>query len=180
MGYKPDMNARALATRKSYLIAILCRETYRQSALDVIQGIQATLLPSDYSLLVYARGDKASDEATHLQSALDRGAEGLIVYPALDLDGLSNADRFKSLQGRVPVVQMLPTLPGLPAIRRNDERAARLVTRHMIELGHRRIVHLTHAYYRDPDHRRFYYDAYARGRGYEQEMLEAVRFATRR
>lgn len=173
--YQRNIIGRSLATRKSFLISLLFRETYELSALAVLRGIQDVLLDREYSLVTYAHGDTVEDEARHIEFSLERRVDGLIVTPALDAEGMTNAERFTALQqGGLPIVQLFNrTLAEIPAVMMDYRAAGRMATEHLIELGHRRIAHFTHAGYLDEQTPGFFADARQRWQGYVQAMEAA-------
>ena len=175
LNYQGNIMGRSLAKRQSFLVSLLCREAYRLSAMDVIRGIQDVLLDQEYSLVTYAHGDTAEDEARHLEFSLARKVDGLIVMPALDLDGRTNHKRLIALQqAGMPIVQLFNrTLRGIPTVMMDHCAAGRIATEHLMALGHRRIAYFTHAGYRDDERPEFFPDARHRYEGYKQVMEAA-------
>ncbi len=176
MDYRPDIAARGLTARKSYLVGLLCREAYEFFSLDLIRGLQDVLLEHEYSLVAYLHGDKVEDESRHLRFSLDRQVDGVVVIPALDMDGRTNAEQFaKSQERKVACVQVFNhLLPGIPHVGFDNEAAGRIATEHLLAQGHRRIVHFTHAHYRNSQLPVvFHLDARQRWQGYERAMIQA-------
>ena len=175
LNYQRNIIGRSLATRKSFLISLLFREAFELSTTEVLRGIQDVLLDQEYSLVTYAHGDTVEDEARHIDFSLERKVDGLIVTPALDAEGKTNAERFSALQrGGLPVVQLFNrTLAGIPAVMMDHRAAGRMAAEHLIELGHRRIAHFTHAGYLDEQTPGYFADARQRWEGYVQAMEAA-------
>ena len=74
----------------------------------------------------------------------------------------------------MPVIQLYRRIiPGVPAIMMDDEQSGYLAARHLIDLGHRRIAHVTHSGYRDEEMPGKDADALRRGDGYLRAMREA-------
>ncbi len=175
INYRPNMMAKGLATQKSFLIAAICRQSFDLHALQTIRGIGDVAEKRDYSTITYSHGNTPEDEAQHLQLALDRHVDGVIVMPAMDATGGTNAALFSELRRRgMPVVQLYyHTVPCLPSVRGDYRASGWIATRHLLELGHKRIVHLTHDCYRDETQPGLFLDARERWHGYAQCMRDA-------
>ena len=173
--YKPDILARSFTNNRSFLLGLLMREMNEDFAMPLLRGIQDVCLDQDYSVITYAHGDLAADERRHLKFGLDRRVDGLMVMPALDQDGTNNFARLQALRAEgLPVVQLFTRLvPGLPAVARDSASIGYLATRRLLDLGHRRILHLTFAGYADTDVKGLYTDAKLRHEGYQRAMREA-------
>ena len=175
LGYRPDIRGRSLRQRKSFVVAFLCRDTYMPYAVPLLRGVQKACEQREYSVLTFSLGDSAAEERRHIEMALDRRVDGIILTPALDPDGTTNRDLLLArLNEGFPVVQLhVNTCPGVPFAIPNNRAAGALLTRHLIELGHTRIVHLTHEHYRDDELPGFYEDPAREAEGYEAEMQAA-------
>ncbi len=166
---------RGLARRKSFLLGLLCREGLVNVMMDVVRGIQDVIQDTDYSLITYFHGDNIEDEAKHVQFGLERQVDGLIIMPVLEPSGRANTDLFLDVEeAGVPAVQIFTSiLRNVPSIMADDRLSGYMACRHLIELGHRRIVHLTHESYDDERIPGSFKDATERWRGYEDAMSEA-------
>ena len=176
LDYKPDILARSFTTNRSFLLGLLMRETNEDFSMPLLRGIQDVCLEQDYSVVIYAHGDRAADERHHLKFSLDRRVDALMVTPALDLDGANNFAYLQALRAEgLPVVQLLNCLiPGVPAAARGNAAAGYLATRRLLELGHHRILHLTFdGYNNDAGVKGIHIDARQRYEGYERAMREA-------
>jgi len=173
--YKPDILARSFTNNCSFLLGLLMRETFEDFSMPLLRGIQDICLDHDYSVITYAHGNSAADERRHLKFSQDRRVDGLIVMPALDRDGANNFARLQALRADgLPVVQLFNSLvPGIPAVVRDHEAIGYLATRRLLEIGHRRILHLTFTGYDDDRIKGFHIDAKQRCEGYERAMREA-------
>lgn len=79
-----------------------------------MRGIQDVVHEHDYSIVTFFHGDTVDDEAIHLQRCVDRKVDGLILMPALDADGRTNAESIAALRrdGIPVVVTTHPVLAG--------------------------------------------------------------------
>jgi LacI family transcriptional regulator len=173
--YKPDIRAKGLVQRKSFLIGILCTEGMSHVMWEVVHGIEQEADRHDYSVLLSAYPDSLEQEATRLQRSLDRNVDAMAVIPVMDEQNRTNIRAFHGVQRRgVPLLQLFDRfLPGIPSIMEDGHAAGVVATRHLLDLGHRRILHLTMADYDDrllTGRRR---NTKARYEGYRDTMLEA-------
>jgi LacI family transcriptional regulator len=173
--YKPDVRARGLVQRKSYLIGILCTEVMSHVMWEVVHGIEETAGLHDYSVLLSAYPHSLEEEAIHLQRSLDRSVDALVVIPVLDEQNRTNVRKFQAAQRQgVPLVQLFDrSLPGIANIGENGHAAGAAATRHLLELGHRRIVHLTMMDYEDRIMPGRHSNSKKRFEGYRDTLLQA-------
>jgi len=175
LGYKPDIRGKSLRQQRSFIVAFLCRETFIPYAIPLLRGVQEGIQQRNYTVMTFSLGNSTADELEHIHAALDRRVDGLILTPAIDADSATNGQllRAKCKEG-FPVVQLqIATCPGVPFVCPNNRAAGAMLTRHLIELGHKRIVHLTHEFYRDHELIGYYQDPAEQAKGYTDEMRRA-------
>ncbi|WP_426565148.1 LacI family DNA-binding transcriptional regulator [Angustibacter sp. McL0619] len=132
LGFERSLVARSLRTRRTHVIGILVAGFEPFSA-EILKGAATALTDTDYELLAYtaaSRGGGAGWERRYLSrlGALIGGAV-LVTPSVVDADA------------GVPLVTIDPhTGPvDLPSVSSDNLTGAMLATRHLIELGHRRI-----------------------------------------
>jgi DNA-binding LacI/PurR family transcriptional regulator len=131
----------------------------------MLRGIQDVLVEAGLTplLLTYQRDE---GEERNLAEFSRRQVDGLIVNV-----GDAMHDRYARLKEKgLPVIQVVDNSLakfGIPNVMSDLVGAGAAATRHLLELGHRRIAHLTHARYL------LNRDAHELYLGYEQVMREA-------
>jgi DNA-binding LacI/PurR family transcriptional regulator len=161
LGYRPNAMARGLASRRTRTIGVLLNELHNPFYAEIMDGIDEQAAELDYRPLIGTAGRRARGEQETLDAFLELRADGLIlVGPRLATRAILAAAAL------TPVVVVARGIRSAQVDSiTNDERAgARLVVRHLTELGHRKIVHVdggTGA------------GASARRSGYRQAMREA-------
>lgn len=175
LGFKPNIFGRSLVSRRSFSIALLCRECFAAQILEILKGIQNVTNERDYSLLTFYHGDTVEDEALHLHRSLEKRVDGIIVMPALDPDGRTNQNEFLNLQKHgIPVVQVLmDTLAGIPFVMADRYGSGRNACRHLLDLGHRRIAYLTFEGFDDTTIPAYFREAAEQAHGYRDTMKDA-------
>lgn len=175
VGYVPNLAARGLVQRRSNLIGLLGLESYFVFALDTLKGVNEGLNRQGYALLTAYDGDSAQDQLRHLGLALSRNVDGLIIAAAPDAPGSDLHLRIAALRDDgFPLVQLYRRiLDRVPLAATAEHAAGHLATRHLLELGHRRIVHVTHHKWQDRDQPGNHRDARERAEGYAAAMAAA-------
>jgi LacI family transcriptional regulator len=138
LNYRPNLNARGLASNRSFLIGLFCDKPG-----DYLSEFQAGAIErcreSSLHLMVEpldARGPTMDKQIDILLGQLR--LEGVILLPPLS----DHAGVLSKLQdASIPVVRIAPRtqLSAAPSIGIDDYAAARQLTAHLLNLGHRRI-----------------------------------------
>lgn len=140
MGYVPSATARGLKTRRTRAFGVIVSHIDDPFWMEVVQGIDEILHPAGYSLFMAATHRDKQREKEVVQAMVQRGVDGVILC----------APQFSSDQSRVMQSYGLPMVivnnegtSDSPFLVYNDDvYGSRLLTRHLIDLGHRRIVYL--------------------------------------
>ncbi|MEU4161838.1 LacI family DNA-binding transcriptional regulator [Actinoplanes sp. NPDC026670] len=136
LGYRPSVAARALRG-SSYRLGLETPHINARFMSQIMQGAKQAVAGTPYQVIL-APAD--GPEYSTLESLADGLVDGIIaVSPLVDTAWLEN------LAGRVPVVMLgrHDHPHGYDTVIGDDHAGARAVMRHLFELGHRRIAHLT-------------------------------------
>ncbi|NCC33808.1 MAG: LacI family DNA-binding transcriptional regulator [Chloroflexia bacterium] len=162
LNFRPNLTARALALGKSMVIGILTQSMMSQFYGELAQGIEEGLAGSGYQG-VFASGHWESlDEQAALDILLARQVDGLIV-----LGGYYPDDDLRAINKQIPLIAVGRHIDGLEdqCIRVENASGSFQAVRHLIDLGHRRIAHISGI----PSH----LDASERQRGYTEALASA-------
>ena len=175
LGYRPNILSRSFIKQRSFLIGMLGREVFFLFALETIKGVEHVLETTDYSLLTFYHGSWAEDQARHLKKSLSRRVDGLIIVGAPEAaDGPNHRLLAQLREQGMPIVQIYRKIfPEIPVVMMDDEQSGYMAARHLIELGHKRIAHVTHSGYVDKALPGTDTDAKKRCEGYVRAMREA-------
>ena len=164
LDYRPSHAARSLSLRRTMVVGVVLPWFTNPSAVERIRGVVAGLAESEYDLMVF---DVESE--SHQRRAFelfDRGgpADGVLIVSTLPA-----APELERLQaGSLPCVLVDAIHPALPSVVVDDVAGGALATRHLIELGHRRIAFVGDT----PPEFRFDWSR-DRTRGYERALAAA-------
>ena len=139
LNYHPNMFARGLASGQSMTIGVLTQNFGSPFYDAIIQGIVQRLNKTGY-FPIFADGQWQQEmEVEAIQAMMRRQIDGLIV-----LGGYLTVDELKELAGNIPVVIVARKLAGFEenCVSIDNVEAACRATQHLIELGHRQIVHI--------------------------------------
>ena len=139
LNYHPNMFARGLASGQSMTIGVLTQNFGSPFYDAIIQGIVQRLNKTGY-FPIFADGQWQQEmEVEAIQAMMRRQIDGLIV-----LGGYLMVDELKELAGNIPVVIVARKLAGYEenCVCIDNVEAACQATQHLIELGHRQIVHI--------------------------------------
>jgi len=143
LGYQPNHVARSLATRRTATIGLIISELTNALYPPVILGAEAACRQAQYSLLL-ANVTDTDSERRAVELMRSKQVDGLILFSVSFID-IANEHLLQAHEEGVPIVvinRMLPEGVPIPKVMLNNFRGAYLATRHLVELGHRRIAHI--------------------------------------
>ncbi|MEU6372825.1 LacI family DNA-binding transcriptional regulator [Streptomyces sp. NPDC046909] len=140
LGYRPNAAARSLSEQRTRTVGVLLNDLRNPWFVDLLDGLNSLLHDNGLHMLM---ADTRLNRRTGQDLTgpfLDLRADGLVVVGTLPDPAALGA-----VAERIPVVvagAREPVLPGVDMVANDDEQGARLVTEHLIGLGHRRIAHI--------------------------------------
>jgi DNA-binding LacI/PurR family transcriptional regulator len=140
LGYRPSSAARALARGQSHTLEVVVPLITRHGYVELLRGIEDGLAESDYALVIRTIERPAARERAFTDLGHTSRADGIIFVSLTPPEEVVQRLR----QARMPVVLVDREHPDLPGVAVDHEAAAALATRHLIELGHRRIALVDH------------------------------------
>lgn len=140
LGYRPDAFARSLRSRRSHTIGIMVSDISDPFCTLILQGIEKKLYPTTYLPIIMIAHNQSQQFERHLEMLMERQVEGLILVANWlfgEFDPL--ADMEKSQIPTVGVGRDL-TESGVRSLQVDNEAGGCVAMRHLIDLGHRKIV----------------------------------------
>jgi LacI family transcriptional regulator, galactose operon repressor len=161
LGYRPSVVAQELARGRSMAVGVLPQGISNPFYSRLLKGVEQGLRGTAFHP-VFASGEQPVEEAEALSRLLASRVEALIL-----MGGQTPDERLVRLAQRVPLIAIGRNLGKLEhrCMRVDNEEGGYKATRHLIDLGHTRIVHITGLSWHS--------DAIKRRYGYERALAEA-------
>lgn len=146
LDFRPNRLARALATARSQTIGVVVHDAADPYFAQVIRGLEDVLEEHDYALFVASSDLEPVTELACIEAFLSHQVDAIVLAASAIDDAAHTAelsqrlDDFIGRGGQVVCLSEHP-YPGAAVMIHNDEVAA-TATRHLIELGHRRVAYL--------------------------------------
>lgn len=140
LNYRPNVMAQNLARGRSMTVGVITQDIASPFYSESLKGIEAELAGSGYAPLFVSGHWNEADEIDGVTLLVDRRVDGLIV-----LTGMLPDEILVETAERVPLVVTGRQLaaPRVLSLDIDHEAGAYTATRYLIDLGHRRIAHLS-------------------------------------
>ncbi|MCD6232575.1 LacI family DNA-binding transcriptional regulator [Candidatus Aerophobetes bacterium] len=143
LGYRPSIIARGLAKKKTSLLGLIVRDIMSSFYPEIIEGIEDEAKKFDYSLILCTTKGNPKEEAKYLRLLREKRVDGIILTPVINEQ--ANIKLFEELKrDKIPLVFIayyLKEFKGLYVVV-DHKLGGYMATKHLIELGHKRIGYL--------------------------------------
>jgi DNA-binding LacI/PurR family transcriptional regulator len=141
LGYRPNLAARALVTGSTRTIGLVTVNISQYGPAQTMLGLERAARAAGYSLSVSNLDDAT---AGAMRDAIDhfvaQSVDAVVALSTYD----AAAEALRSLEPPVPLVAVqVGGAEDRPAVGVDQEEGARLATRHLLQLGHRTVHHVT-------------------------------------
>ncbi|MBY6061809.1 LacI family DNA-binding transcriptional regulator [Microbacterium esteraromaticum] len=137
LGYRPNEVARSLVAKKTQTLALLVPDITNPFFPELVKGVQSVADESDQLLLLLDAPSEPDRLAQRLAALHRKQVDGVILV-ASELPA-ATGDVFDGMPG---VFLDRAGSGGAPSVHVDQEHAAYLATRHVIQKGHSRIAHI--------------------------------------
>ena len=140
LNYQPNLSERGLRTSRTYSLGIAVPQLDNPVYYQIILGAERGAYELGYSLLISHVEESATDDASYARIVQANRVDGLLVTTLDDNSAILRAVK----RAKVPFILLNRKVKGVRnSIYFDSRAAARMATRHLISLGHRRIAHLS-------------------------------------
>jgi len=137
LGYQPNVLARSLRRKKTHTIGIIIPDSSNPFFAEVARGVEDTSFEQGYSVILCNSDDDLDKELLYTNVLAEKQVDGILFMAA----GVST-EHIRALQARsMPLVVVDRDIPGVAvdSVFTDNARGGWLATRHLVDLGHRRI-----------------------------------------
>ena len=161
-GYQPNRNARGLVTRQTNLIGCVVSDIADPFVAEVIGGLERVAAEHDFSLILTHCGGDPQREMRAVRSLVERAVDGVLVIAAMA--GGENSPYL--LEREIPIVLINNHYPdnNVHCVGIANADGGKQVTKHLLDLGHRRIAYIRNRWGGEADKDRY--------RGYRTALSE--------
>lgn len=140
LDYRPNLAARSLVTGRTYLVGLVVPDLLHPFFAEIAKSLSEALRESGYYLIVSSSDEDPDLEEQEINQLLARRLDTLIVASCRSTVELF----FRIEKQKTPYVLIDRNLPGLSAnfVGVDDEAVGMLATRHLIDVGCRKIAHI--------------------------------------
>jgi LacI family transcriptional regulator len=162
--FVPHSGARSLSIRRNDAVGLILPDLYGEFFSELIRGVDSAARERGLHLLVSNSLGNARDAAGAMRSMRGRVDGLLVMWPHVD-----SADLADSIDANLPTILLNTdgSAARLPAFQIDNFRGAHAVTRHLMEIGRRKIAHIMGP---AANH-----EALERKRGYEAALGEGAK-----
>ncbi len=142
-GYRTNQAARNLRQQRAGAVLVLVPNLGNPFFSQILSGINKGFEDSDYAVLIADSARMNSDKKRIANFFLDSRIDGMIALDGnLCTKGL-HSDHGSGAASRVVFACEWITDEVLPSVRSDNTKGVQLAIRHLVELGHRHIAHIT-------------------------------------
>ncbi len=141
LGFRPNVLAQSLHRGQSLTVGLISTDSFGRFTMPIMEGLEECLTDRHMAVFMCNATDDPEREALHVESLLGKRVDGIVVTAR-------RSDRRRKLQtptSDVPVIYVFTQVddPDACCLLPDDEGGAVLATQHLIDLGRRRIAHVT-------------------------------------
>ena len=140
MKYRPNLAARALVTGRTNLLGFVVPELMNPFFIEIVRGVSSTLHGSGYTLVTTSADQDTKLEKQVIEQLIARRVDALLVASTQ-----WTVEMFRRVEeAGIPYILIDRNFTGLAAhfVGVNDEEVGALATRHLAEVGCKRIAHI--------------------------------------
>ena len=141
LGYTPNAIARGLKTKRTHTLGMLIPDITNPFFAEIARGVEDTANKNNFNVILCNTDDKLKKERTYLEILRGKRVDGLILGTA----HIRDKSILELEKKKFPYILVSRNIEGLDknCIIVDDVAGGLMATEHLINMGHRRIAHIT-------------------------------------
>ncbi|MEU5725508.1 MULTISPECIES: LacI family DNA-binding transcriptional regulator [unclassified Micromonospora] len=140
LGYRRNSAARSLVTRRSQTLGVVCFDTTLYGPASMLNGIEHAAEDAGYAVSVASLRRPTAEAATQaVQRLVGQSVDGLVLIAPQAAEAMAFV---RALPTDVPVVAVENALPNVTSVSVDQVLGARMLTEHLLSLGHETVHHV--------------------------------------
>lgn len=139
LNYMPNMLAKGLNQGRSFTVGVIVNYLTNPFSAEIFRGVENVAGERGYVLIFGDSREDAARELRYMQTFIDRGVDGLIVYPVSDHRCKGNVEFLCAQKVPFVLVNHYPAEASCNRVVVDEHKGAYLIASHLLALGHRRI-----------------------------------------
>ncbi|AWS44341.1 LacI family DNA-binding transcriptional regulator [Streptosporangium sp. 'caverna'] len=140
LGYQPNPIARSLKTARSSSIGLVIPDLTNPLFPPIVRGVEDVLGGVGYNAWIVNTDNDPARETAAVESLQNRSVEGFVFATARLHHPL--LERLAAIGTPTVLVNRRLAMSDIPSVTGDDAGGVAMAMRHLVELGHRKIVHL--------------------------------------
>ena len=143
LGYRSNLFASSLRSKRTHTIGVIVHRLNSNFVASVLAGMEEVASRNGYNLIIAQSLEKLEKEKENVHIMFNKRVDGLLISLAFDTENILHLQPF--FDKKIPVVFFDRTYPNTESssIIIDNFRSAYDVTKHLLEQGCSRIMHLT-------------------------------------
>ena len=164
MGYRSNSFASSLRKKRSNIIGVIVPRLNSNFMSDVIAGVEKVANDANYNLFISQSLETMKKEVSNAKAMFDNRVDGLLVSLAYDTTDINHFEPF--IKRGIPVIffDRVFEHKQCPSIFIDNYKAAYEITKHLVEQGCKKIIHISGSQLRNVYKERF--------RGFTQALAD--------
>jgi len=143
LDYHPNHVARSLKISRTKMLGMVISDITNPFFPEMARGAEDAALERGYLLITFNTDDRLDREEQHLAACRSRRLDGVLLVSAPNRGAVSHIER--TIDAGIPIVCLdrVPPRISVDIVSVDNVRAARICTRHLLEMGYRDVAALT-------------------------------------
>jgi len=141
LGYVPNVLARSLKSKRTNTLALVFTDITNPFFNILARGVEDTAFKAGYNVIYCNTDESQEQEDNYIQLLLQKQVDGILLVPA-DVNSES-IDLIRKQNTPIVVIDRYVAHDDVDIVRGDSEGGAYQLTKHLIDLGHKRITLLS-------------------------------------